>query len=76
MFTFQHDINGAIGRYRDMVRAGERRALRTAEDEPRPTVGGRLYRQVANWLNAQWINRGRMLLHPGATLMHNKQPVG
>lgn len=75
MFTFQQDTNSAIGRYRDMVRSGERRALRIAEDEPRPAVGGRLY-QVAHWLNAQWVNRGHTLIHSGVAPMHSEQPVG
>ncbi len=72
MFTFQQDINGAIGRYKDMVRAGEKRALRVAEDEPQPAVVGKVYRQVANWLNGQRANLGRMLTHTGVTPMHNQ----
>lgn len=75
MFTFQQDINSAIGRYRDMVRSGERRALRIADDEPRLAVGRRLYRQVANWLNAQRVNRGQALIHTGVAPMH-KQAAG
>lgn len=76
MFTFQQDVNSAIGRYRDMVRSGERHALRIAEDEPRAAAGRRLYRQVVHWLGAQWASRGRRPLRPGAMPVRKEQPVG
>ena len=72
----QQNIHFAIGRHKDFVRAGERRALQIADGEPRPAVSGRLCRKAIDWLGAQWVSRGRSLLHPGAMPAHSKQSVG
>jgi len=66
MSTFPQDIDSAIKQYQHLVWAGERRALRVAEDEPRRAAGAKLYVQVVRWLGALWANRARALLHSGA----------
>jgi hypothetical protein len=43
MSTFTQDIDSAIKQYQHLVWAGERRALRVAEDEPRRAADAKLY---------------------------------
>lgn len=63
MSTFPQDINSAIDRYRGLVRAGEQRAMRVAEDEPRrAAVIGNLYRGVMRRLSALWAHRVQAVL--------------
>jgi hypothetical protein len=76
MSFYQQNIDFAIGRHTDMVRIGERRALRIAEDEPRARIGEGLYRSVASWLGKQWARWAHDLLHPRATPAHGEQSAG
>ena len=71
MFTFQGNVDYAIGRYGDAVRIGERRALQIAEEEPRRAAGRKPYWQALAWLGARWANRGAVLRHLGAAPAHS-----
>jgi hypothetical protein len=75
MSTFPQDINSAIDRYHGLVRAGEERARRVAEPEPRrAAIVSNLYRGVAHRLSALRTNRARALFHSGA--VQGEQAVG
>jgi len=71
MFTFQGNVDYAIGRYGDAVQIGERRALQIAEEEPRRAAGRKPYWQALAWLGARWANRERSLLRTGAAPAHS-----
>jgi hypothetical protein len=67
MLSFPQEIYTAIDRYEGLVRAGEKRALRVAEHEPRQAaIASHLHRGVARWLGALWAHRVHPLLHGSA----------
>jgi hypothetical protein len=76
MSTFQQDVNSAIGRYQDMVWAGERQAVRIAGVAPRSMVQEKLYRKAAHWLGARLVSWGEGLRRSGAMPAPGEQSVG
>jgi hypothetical protein len=75
MSTFQQDVNSAIGRYQDLVWAGERQAVRIAHVAPRSAVQEGLYRKAARWLGVRLVSWGEALHHWGAMPLPGEQPV-
>ena len=75
MTFYQQNIDFGIGRHKDAVRVGERRALRRARVEPQVEAGGRLVRKAAEWLGRQRASLGREFL-PNAVPAHGEQASG
>ena len=75
MTFYQQNIDFGIGRHKELVRMGERRALRLVKAVPEAKgTGGLLCRAVA-WLGRQQVGLGRDLL-PGAMVAHGEQVSG
>jgi hypothetical protein len=68
-------VQYGFDRYKDMVWAAERRAMR------HPGIGLQLaanegfYRKAANWLGTRLMNWGRSLRHLGTAPAHGEQPA-
>ena len=61
----------AFMRYQDMVRDAERDAMRHPGLEFLPAAREGFYRKAANWLGAQWANRGKQLHVSGMAPAHS-----
>jgi hypothetical protein len=76
MTFYQQNIDFGIGRHKELVRTGERRALQLAKAAPQAGIGERLYRNMASWLDKQRARWGRDLLQSRATPAHGERSAG
>ena len=58
MTFYQQNIDFGIRRHKELVRVGERRALRLAKAEPQTKASGGLVRRTAEWLGRQRASLG------------------
>ena len=75
MTFYQQNIHFAIGRHKDAVRVGERRALRLARVAPQAKASGGLGRRAVGWLARCRPSLGHARL-PSMRVARGKQTSG